>query len=96
MWYNVHISPPVASAKGCEAVRKDGFCVYKGSDTNLALHLLSDRYKNVYDVAVIISNDSDLPLPIQFIRKELGKRIGLLNPQKHLSKVPLNCEEEFL
>jgi uncharacterized LabA/DUF88 family protein len=59
----------------------------KGSDVNLALHLLSDGYQNVYDVAVIVSNDSDLLLPIQFVKQELGKAIGILNPQKHPSKV---------
>lgn len=59
----------------------------KGSDVNLALYLLSDGYKNAYDVAVIVSNDSDLLLPIQFAKKELGKKIGILNPQKHPSKV---------
>jgi uncharacterized LabA/DUF88 family protein len=59
----------------------------KGSDVNLALHLLSDGYKNAYDVAVIVSNDSDLLLPIQFAKKELGRKIGILNPQKHPSKV---------
>ena len=59
----------------------------KGSDVNLALHLLSDGHKNAYDVAVIVSNDSDLLLPIQFVKKELGKKIGILNPQKHPSKV---------
>ncbi|MBK8985772.1 MAG: NYN domain-containing protein [Chloroflexi bacterium] len=59
----------------------------KGSDVNLALHLLSDGYKNVYDVAVVVSNDSDLLLPIQFVKRELGKKIGILNPQKHPSKV---------
>jgi uncharacterized LabA/DUF88 family protein len=58
----------------------------KGSDVNLAIHLLSDGYKNAYDVAVIVSNDSDLLLPIQFTKKELGKKIGILNPQKHPSK----------
>ena len=58
----------------------------KGSDVNLALHLLSDGYKDAYDVAVVISNDSDLLLPIQFVKKELGKKIGVLNPQKHPSK----------
>lgn len=58
----------------------------KGSDVNLALHLLSDGYKNAYDMAVIISNDSDLLSPIQFVKKELGKTIGILNPQKHPSK----------
>jgi len=59
----------------------------KGSDVNLALHLLSDGYKNAYDVAVVVSNDSDLLLPIQFVKRELGKSIGILNPQKHPSKV---------
>ncbi len=59
----------------------------KGSDVNLALHLLSDGYKNAYDVAVIVSNDSDLLLPVQFVKKELGKMIGILNPQKHPSRV---------
>jgi uncharacterized LabA/DUF88 family protein len=59
----------------------------KGSDVNLALHLLSDGYKNAYDVAAIVSNDSDLLLPVQFVKKELGKKIGILNPQKHPSKV---------
>lgn len=59
----------------------------KGSDVNLALHLLSDGYKNAYDVAVVISNDSDLLLPIKFVKQELGKVIGILNPQKHPSKV---------
>jgi uncharacterized LabA/DUF88 family protein len=46
----------------------------KGSDVNLALHMLSDGYKNAYDVAVIVSNDSDLLLPIQFVKKELRKK----------------------
>ena len=59
----------------------------KGSDVNLALHLLSDGYKNVYDGAVVVSNDSDLLMPIQFVKKELGKIVGILNPQKHPSKV---------
>ena len=67
----------------------------KGSDVNLALHLLSDGYKNAYDVAVIVSNDSDLLLPIQFAKKELGKKIGILNPQKHPSKV-LTANADFV
>lgn len=67
----------------------------KGSDVNLALHLLSDGYKNAYDVAVVVSNDSDLLLPIQFAKKELGKKIGILNPQKHPSKV-LTTNADFV
>ncbi|MBE2225206.1 MAG: NYN domain-containing protein [Anaerolineae bacterium] len=67
----------------------------KGSDVNLALHLLSDGYKDAYDVAVVVSNDSDLLLPIQFVKKELGKKIGILNPQKHPSKV-LTANADFV
>ncbi len=59
----------------------------KGSDVNLAMHLLSDGYKNAYDVGVIISNDSDLLSPIKFVKTELDKTIGVLNPQKHPSRM---------
>lgn len=67
----------------------------KGSDVNIALHLLSDGYKNAYDAAIVISNDSDLLRPIQFVKKELGKTIGILNPQKHPSKV-LTASADFV
>ncbi len=59
----------------------------KGSDVNLATHLLIDGFRNDFDLAVIISNDSDLLLPIQFVISELRKPVGLLNPQKHPSVV---------
>ena len=32
----------------------------KGSDVNLAVHLLNDGWLDAYDCAVVISNDSDL------------------------------------
>ena len=57
----------------------------KGSDVNIATHLLVDGFKNEYELAVVVSNDSDLVLPIRFVVKELGKPVGLLNPQKHPS-----------
>lgn len=57
----------------------------KGSDVNLASMLLIDGFLNQYDVAVIISNDSDLELPIKFVRERLHKEVGLLNPHKHPS-----------
>jgi len=57
----------------------------KGSDVNIATHLLVDGFKNDYDVAVVVSNDSDLLLPIQFVIEELHKPVGILNPQKHPS-----------
>ena len=52
----------------------------KGSDVNLATHLLMDAFDDLFDVAVIISNDSDLKEPIAQVRQRFGKTIGILAP----------------
>jgi uncharacterized LabA/DUF88 family protein len=54
----------------------------KGSDVNIATHLLVDGFRNDYELAVIVSNDSDLLLPIRVVTEQFGKHVGLLNPQK--------------
>ena len=36
----------------------------KGSDVNVATHLLVDVLTGAIDAAIVISNDSDLALPI--------------------------------
>lgn len=61
----------------------------KGSDVNLATHLLHDAHRNRYDTAVVVSNDSDLLAPIKIARAELGKQVGLLNPHKRPSRALL-------
>lgn len=50
----------------------------KGSDVNLATHLLFDGCQNAYELAVVLSNDSDLVEPVNIVRKQLKKRVGLL------------------
>jgi uncharacterized LabA/DUF88 family protein len=67
----------------------------KGSDVNLATHLLHDAHMNRYDIAVVVSNDSDLLEPIKLVRSELKKKVGLLNPQKRPSHV-LQKNTDFL
>jgi hypothetical protein len=57
----------------------------KGSDVNLATHMLLDGFRNVYELAVVVSNDSDLLLPIQVVTEQFGKPVGMLNPQKNPS-----------
>ena len=57
----------------------------KGSDVNIATHLLLDGFRNDYELAVVVSNDSDLLMPIQVVTQEFGKPVGLLNPQKNPS-----------
>ena len=57
----------------------------KGSDVNLAAHLVADGYRDLYDVAVLVTNDSDLVTPIRMVREDLHKKVGILNPQKKQS-----------
>ena len=52
----------------------------KGSDVNIATHMLNDGYKEAYTAAILISNDSDLVEPIKIVRNELKKAVIVLNP----------------
>lgn len=57
----------------------------KGSDVNLATHLLIDAFDDAFDVAVIVSNDSDLKEPIAQVRNKFGKTIGIMNTHARMS-----------
>lgn len=61
----------------------------KGSDVNLAVHLLHDAYQARYECAVVISGDSDLLAAVQIVMDELKKPVGVINPQKRLCQVLL-------
>ena len=52
----------------------------KGSDVNVASHLLIGVLTGVVDAAVVISNDSDLAYPVAFARQHVP--VGLVNPTK--------------
>lgn len=51
----------------------------KGSDVNVATHLLTDVLQAQVDGAIVISNDSDLALPVRVARGHVP--VGLINPQ---------------
>jgi len=56
----------------------------KGSDVNLASHLLLDAFYKRFEVAVVISNDSDLVTPIRMVQEQMGFNVFVLNPHpKH-------------
>lgn len=55
----------------------------KGSDVNLAAHLLRDAFKGDCESAVIVSNDSDLLTPISMAKTDCGLKIGLILPRQH-------------
>ena len=52
----------------------------KGSDVNIAVHLLNDAWLDKYDCAVVVSNDSDLAESIRLVTTQNRKVIGILNP----------------
>jgi len=54
----------------------------KGSDVNIAAHLIHDAHQGLFDAAVLITNDSDLTEPIKIVRRELGLQVGILNPHE--------------
>ena len=53
----------------------------KGSDVNLAVHLLDDAWKDSYDLGVVVTNDSDFAMAMELAGKVLNKKIGLLRPR---------------
>lgn len=57
----------------------------KGSDVNLASLLLADAFRGDFECAVVLSNDSDLVLPIKIVATELHLPVGILNPHKRFS-----------
>jgi len=52
----------------------------KGSDVNLASHLLNDAWKERFDAAVVVSNDTDLVAPIQMVSVERAKPVFVACP----------------
>ena len=54
----------------------------KGTDVNIASHMLVDAADDLYDCAVLVSGDSDLTTPVRLCIGKYGKTVGVLNPQK--------------
>lgn len=67
----------------------------KGSDVNIAAHLLRDGFKGAFEAAVLLTNDSDLVEPVKIVRRELGLSIVILNPHQHHS-AGLRAEANFM
>ena len=52
----------------------------KGSDVNLAAHLLNDAWKDLFEAAVVISNDTDLVVPIRMVTEERKRPVFVACP----------------
>jgi|PersoiStandDraft_1058852.scaffolds.fasta_scaffold141252_2 uncharacterized LabA/DUF88 family protein len=53
----------------------------KGTDVNLAAHLVHDAHRNRFEAAAVISNDSDLKEAVRIVRREVGKVVGVFTPE---------------
>jgi len=60
----------------------------KGSDVNVASHLLLDVLSNRVDAAIVISNDSDLAFPVKEVRRRVP--VGLVNPTRNFPAGRMN------
>ncbi len=61
----------------------------KGSDVNLACHLVNDAWAGKFDAAVVISNDTDLVEPIRIVTQELKKNVLILSTSIFGASPPL-------
>jgi hypothetical protein len=52
----------------------------KGSDVNLASRLLADAYEGLCERAAVVSNDSDLALPIEMASRLLPRGVVVISP----------------
>jgi hypothetical protein len=52
----------------------------KGSDVNPGVHLVRDAYKGAFDLAAVLTNDTDLVEPIRIVTQEIGLPVTLLTP----------------
>lgn len=50
----------------------------KGSDVNLAVNLLHDGWQKRYDLALVLSQDTDLIEPLRMVSQELKLLVGLV------------------
>jgi hypothetical protein len=57
----------------------------KGSDVALGALLVHHGHQRRYEAAIVISNDSDLVLPIKIVTEELHLPVGILNPHKNFA-----------
>ncbi|MBF0508884.1 MAG: NYN domain-containing protein [Deltaproteobacteria bacterium] len=99
---NVQLVEPIQNIYSSSGVKLDDIYTVqatkpeeKGSDVNLAVHLLNDAWLNLYECAVIVSNDSDLT-EAMMLTKSKGKLIGLINPTRRPTSVVLKRHADFV
>lgn len=86
---NRKLDPPIGSQKYAGVIETRE----KGSDVNLAVHLVNDAWRDQYDCALVVSSDSDLVEAIKLVRgSHPEKKVGVLVTGKQNStKEMIRC-----
>lgn len=58
----------------------------KGSDVNLGAHLVRDAFIDAFDVAYVITDDTDLVEPIRIVTAEAKKKVCIVAPYRSRDK----------
>lgn len=68
----------------------------KGSDVNVASYMMDDAYRREIEVAILISNDTDLLAPVKFL-KGRGIKVWMFSPTTRPDRTPAylltNCAD---
>ncbi|MBI4425861.1 MAG: NYN domain-containing protein [Elusimicrobia bacterium] len=67
----------------------------KGSDVNLATHLVHLAARDQLELAAVISNDSDLAEPVRLVSREIGKPVTVLCPAEHPARELMRVASTF-
>ena len=85
------LARPAGTRRTVEVIRTEE----KGSDVNLAVHLLNDGWLDRYDCAVVVSNDSDIAEAMRLVSQHRAKRIGLVTPGTRAPSRQLLAHADF-
>jgi len=80
----MRLAKPIAGKQFADVIKTEE----KGSDVNLAVHLVNDGWQNRYDCAVVCSNDGDLSEAVRIVRRELHKTVLLAVPGDPAQRPP--------
>ena len=84
--------PPAKGPRLVKVIRTEE----KGSDVNIATHLIHDAHQQKFKSAVLVTNDSDLREPIRIVRDDLDLEVGVLNPNRHTTSQVLAEQASFI
>ena len=84
------VHPWTYDNEGRPKLTKVKYSQEKGSDVNLASHLVFDVLSGFADTYVVVSNDSDQVGPLQLLKKQTKANLGLILPATKTAKELLN------